>query len=107
MHLSCAFSAGIFFKRANVQYLFSSPLILKVKEDTCEAKIDGHKAKGPPCSADIPPRKVHALLVQQATWVAITTQTHKMFITIFFSVCRSHMIELSLYFKRIPKNTTA
>ena len=63
MHLACAASAGVFFKRANVQ----SPLILIAKEDTCGAKIDGHKAKGPPCSAYIPPWKVSALLVQQAT----------------------------------------
>ena len=67
MHLACAASAGVFFKRANVQYLLSSPLILIAKEDTCGAKIDGHKAKGPPCSAYIPLRKVSALLVQQAT----------------------------------------
>lgn len=75
MRLACAASAGVFFNRANVQYLLSSPLILIAKEDTCGAKIDGHKAKGPPCSAYIPPRKVSALLVQQATWVAFTTQT--------------------------------
>lgn len=69
MHLACAASAGVFFKRANVQYLLSSPLSLIAKEDTCGAKIDGHKAKGPPGSAYIPPppRKVPALLVQQAT----------------------------------------
>lgn len=67
MHLACPVSAGVFFKRANVHYLLSSPLILIAKEDTCGAKIDGHKAKGPPCSAYIPPRKVPALLVLQAT----------------------------------------
>lgn len=67
MHLACPVSAGVFFKRANVQYLLSSPLILIAKEDTCGAKIDGHKAKGPPCSTYIPPRKVPALLVLQAT----------------------------------------
>lgn len=55
MHLACAASAGVFFKRANVQYLLSSPLSLIAKEDTCGAKIDGHKAKGPPGSAYIPP----------------------------------------------------
>lgn len=75
MHLACAANAGVFFKRANVQYLLSSPLILIAKEDTCGAKIDGHKARRPPGSAYIPPRKVPALLVQQATWVAFTTQT--------------------------------
>jgi len=75
MHLACVASADVFFKRANVQYLLSSPLILIANEDTCGAKIDGHKAKGPPGRAYIPPRKVAALLVQQATWVAFTTQT--------------------------------